>query len=58
MNIFYKFNKSCPSRKGIQNFMNTIQEKNNCYISISNCCIMSIKNYVVLIEFKLSPFSF
>ena len=53
MNIFYKFNKSCPSRKGIQNFMNTIQEKNNCYISISNCCVMSIKNYVVLIEFKL-----
>ena len=52
MNIFYKFNKNCPSRKGIQNFMNTIKEKNNCYISISNCCVMSIKNYVVLIEFK------
>ena len=52
MNIFYKFNKSCPSRKGIQNFMNTIKEKNNCYISISNCCVTSIKNYKVIIEFK------
>ena len=52
MNIFYYFNKSCPSRKGIQNYMNTIKEKNNCYISISNCCVMSIKNYVVNIEFK------
>tara|TARA_B110000014_G_C20102944_1_gene579396 strand:+ start:151 stop:1236 length:1086 start_codon:yes stop_codon:yes gene_type:complete len=52
MNIFYHFNKSCPSRKGIQNYMNTIKEKNNCYISISNCCVMSIKNYDVNIEFK------
>jgi tRNA(Ile)-lysidine synthetase-like protein len=52
MNIFYNFNKSCPSRKGIQNFMNNIKEKNNCYISISNSCVTSIKNYVVLIKFK------
>ena len=52
MNIFYKFNKSCPSRKGIQNFMNTIKEKNNCYISISNSCVTNVKNYVVSIEFK------
>lgn len=52
MNIFYKFNKSCPSRKGIQNFMNNIKEKNNCYISISNCCITSLKNYKIIIQFK------
>ncbi len=53
MNIFYHFNKTCPSRKGIQNYMNTIKEKNNCYISISNCCICSVKNNQVNIEFKV-----
>lgn len=51
MNIFYEFNNKSPSRKSIQNFINTIQEKNNCYISISDCCITSFKNNIVNIEF-------
>ena len=55
MNIFYHFDKSCPSRKGIQNFMNCINKENIhlCNISISKLCICSLKKNIVSIEFKL-----
>ena len=52
-NIFFKFGKSCPSRKAIQVFINNIQEKNVCYISLSNSCVCKNKNYNIKIEFKL-----
>ena len=32
MKIFYQFNKNCPSRKGIQTFINSINK--TCYVSI------------------------
>lgn len=51
-NIFYKFNKSCPSRKGIQTFMNIIKEKSVCFASVSNNCICYIKNNSVKITIK------
>ena len=52
-NIFFKFGKSCPSRKAIQVFMNNIQTKNVSYISLSNSCVCRNKNYNIKIEFKL-----
>jgi len=53
MNVFYKYGKNCPSRKGIQTFMNNIQTKNVCFISLSNSCVCRNKNYEITIEFKL-----
>ena len=54
MNIFYRFGKNCPSRKGIQTFMNSINSiPNTGYSSISNACVCYIKNNDVKIEFKL-----
>ena len=52
-NIFFKFGKSCPSRKAIIVFMNNIQTKNVSYISLSNSCVCRNKNYEITIEFKL-----
>jgi len=51
MKIFYHFGKYCPSRKGIQTFMNSISSIG--HASISNTCICYIKNYEVKIDFKL-----
>ena len=51
-NIFYHFNKNCPSRKGIQNFMNVIKENSVCFASVSNNCICYIKNSNVKITIK------
>lgn len=53
-NIFYKFGKSSPSKKGITSFMNNIQTKNVSYISISNTCVCRNKNYEITIEFKIT----
>lgn len=53
MNIFYKYGNNCPSRKGIQTFINNIQIKSVCYISLSNSCVCRNKNYEITIEFKL-----
>tara|TARA_B100000424_G_scaffold269944_2_gene268051 strand:+ start:101 stop:1162 length:1062 start_codon:yes stop_codon:yes gene_type:complete len=54
-NIFFKFKKSAPSRKGIQTFMNSINKfsTHNYNISISNLCICSIKKNIVSIVFKV-----
>lgn len=51
-NIFYHFDKNCPSRKGIQTFMNVIKENSVCFASVSNNCICYIKNNSVKITFK------
>lgn len=52
-NIFFKYGKSCPSRKAIQVFMNNIQTKNVSYISLSNSCVCRNKNNNITIEFKI-----
>jgi tRNA(Ile)-lysidine synthetase-like protein len=52
MKIFYNFGKNCPSRKGIQTFMNSIKTKNVCYISLSNNCNCRNKNFEIKIIFK------
>ena len=51
--IFFKFGKSCPSRKAIHVFMNSINTKNVSYISLSNSCVCRNKNNNITIEFKL-----
>ena len=51
MKIFYKYNKNCPSRKGIQTFMNNINRIG--YVSVSKNCVCYIKNYDVEIRFNL-----
>ena len=51
-NIFYYFNKNCPSRKGIQTFINSIKENCVCFASVSNTCICYIKNSSVKITIK------
>ena len=55
MNIFYYFNKSCPSRKGINTFINSINKESNHLniISVSNSCVCSVKKNEVSIEFKI-----
>ena len=50
--IFSHYNKSIPSRKAIQTFMNNIKTKNVCYISLSNSCVCYNKNYFIKINFK------
>ena len=50
MKIFYKYNKNCPSRKGIQTFINSIPS--NGRISLSSYCICSIKNYNISLVFN------
>ena len=52
MDIFYHFGKNCPSRKGIQTFINAIQNKTVCYISLSDNCTCRNKNYEIRIIFK------
>jgi len=50
MKIFYKYNKNCPSRKGIQTFINSIPS--NGRISLSSYCICTIKNYDISLVFN------
>jgi len=55
MKIFNKFGYNCPSRKGIQNFMNNINKDictHNIIISISNNCKCSLKNDNIKLEFN------
>lgn len=54
MNIFNKYGYSCPSRKGIQTFMNNIikESPHNTNISVSNSCVCSVKKNIVNIRFK------
>jgi tRNA(Ile)-lysidine synthetase-like protein len=52
MNIFNQFGYSCPSRKGIQTFMNNIKKQSVRQASISNHSKCFIKNSIVKIEFK------
>ena len=51
MKIFYKYNLNCPSRKGIQTFIDHINRIG--YVSISKNCKCYIKNYDVEIKFNL-----
>ena len=51
--IFFHFGKNTPSRKAIQVFMNAINTKNVCYISLSNSCVCRNKNNNITIEFKV-----
>ena len=51
MNLFNQFGFRHPSRKGMQTFINSIQDKTVCYASISSACKCYIKNYNVLITF-------
>ena len=48
--LFYKYGKNCPSKKGIETFMNSIP--GNKKVSISDSCICKIVNNNVLITFK------
>ena len=48
--LFYRYGKNCPSKKGIESFMNFIH--GDCKVSISNSCICKVKNNNVLIRFK------
>ncbi len=52
MKIFYKYDKNCPSSKGIETFINSINRKDVCYISISNECTCRKVNNQIKIEFK------
>ena len=55
MKIFNKFGYNCPSRKGIQNYMNNINKDictHNIIISISNNCKCSLKNDNIKLEFN------
>ena len=55
MNIFNNFGYNCPSRKGIQNYMNNINKNictHNVNISISNNCKCSLKNDNIKFEFN------
>ena len=53
MNIFINFGCSCPSRKGIQTFMNSINKfsTHNYNISLSNTCKTCVKSNCVTIMF-------
>tara|TARA_Y100000768_G_scaffold256872_1_gene195293 strand:+ start:221 stop:1345 length:1125 start_codon:yes stop_codon:yes gene_type:complete len=55
MNVFNQSGYNCPSRKGIQNFMNNINKDmctHNVNISISNNCKCSLKNDNIKLEFN------
>ncbi len=47
--LFYSYGKSCPSKKGIQTFMNSIP--GNGKVSISNNCMCKVTNNNVFISF-------
>lgn len=51
-NIFYKFGKSSPSKKGVSSFIQNIQAKNVSYISISNQCKCRNINYKIILTFQ------
>jgi tRNA(Ile)-lysidine synthase TilS/MesJ len=55
MNVFNQSGYNCPSRKGIQNYMNNINKDictHNVNISISNNCKCSLKNDNIKFEFN------
>lgn len=55
MNVFNQSGYNCPSRKGIQNYMNNINKDINTHnvnISISNNCKCSLKNDNIKLEFN------
>ena len=52
MKIFYRYGKSCPSRKGIKTFMNSIPSVG--YASVSNSCLCKITNNKIELEFKIT----
>lgn len=52
MKIFYRYGKSCPSRKGIKTFMNSIPSIG--YASVSNSCLCKITNNKIELEFKIT----
>jgi tRNA(Ile)-lysidine synthetase-like protein len=57
MNVFNQSGYNCPSRKGIQNYMNNINKDINTHnvnISISNNCKCSLKNDNIKFEFKFN----
>ena len=53
MKVFYRYGKNCPSRKGIQTFMNLIKNTSthNVLISLANSCVCNLKNNWVMMEF-------
>jgi len=54
MKLFNQLGFNCPSRKGIQTFINTINKSSNekIYISMSNNCKTILKNNTIKMEFK------
>ena len=54
MDLFNQFGFRHPSRKGMQTFINSIQDKTVCYASVSSSCKCYIKNYNVKISFNQS----
>jgi len=51
MKIFNNYGKSCPSRKAILVFINSIKKKNVCFISLGKCSRCRNKNYEITIDF-------
>ena len=51
MKIFNNYGKSCPSRKAILVFINSIKIKNVCFISLGKCSRCRNKNYEITITF-------
>ena len=54
MKLFNKYGYGCPSRKGIQTFMNAIikESNHNVNISVSNNCVISLKKNNIIIIFQ------
>ena len=54
MKLFNKYSFGCPSRKGIQTFMNAIMKESNhlVNISLSNNCTTSLKKNNIIIIFQ------
>ena len=53
MKIFHHYGKKCPSRRGIQTFMNSIKENRVLRASISDKCCCMIRNYNIRMTFKV-----
>ena len=53
MNLFNKIGLNAPSRKGIKNFIDSINNDNN-YISLSNNCKCTRNNNLITIQFKFT----
>ena len=50
MRIFNKFGHVSPSRRAVQTFINAIQVKTVCYISIAHHCVCRNKNYEISLD--------